>query len=306
MKVMVFDIGGTEIKYSVMDEQMHRTGAGAVPTPQDTQEHLLDALYALYAPHRDEVEGIAVALPGFVNNETGFLTNGGALLYNTGTPVGALLAEKCGCPVHLENDGKAAAMAELASGALQGCCNAAVFIIGTGVGGGIIANGQLVRGRDFTAGEYSFVNTNADAWEEEGKNMACQCSTTNLLGWYRARKALPENAPLNGKIFFEAANAGEPEALEVLQRFCKAVAIQIFNLTALLDVEKVAIGGGISKQPLLLETLRSAYSGLYASRGDSPYMKGFPRCEIVPCCYSSEANQVGAMAAYLQAVHHTV
>ena len=51
------------------------------------------------------------------------------------------------------------------AGALQGCCNAAVFIIGTGVGGGIIANGQLVRGIHFTAGEYSFVNTNADEWD---------------------------------------------------------------------------------------------------------------------------------------------
>ena len=181
MKIMVFDVGGTEIKYSVMDEQMHRTNSGAVPTPQDTQAQFLDAVYRLYAPHKDEVSGIAMALPGFVDNRTGYVSNGGALLYNTATPVGQLLAEKCGCPVILENDGKAAAMAELANGALKDCCNAAVFIIGTGVGGGIIANGQLVRGVHFTAGEYSFVNTNAEAWDAPDQNMACQCSTSNLL-----------------------------------------------------------------------------------------------------------------------------
>lgn len=181
MKIMVFDVGGTEIKYSVMDEQMHRTDSGAVPTPQDTQAQFLDAVYRLYAPHKDEVSGIAMALPGFVDNRTGYVSNGGALLYNTATPVGQLLAEKCGCPVILENDGKAAAMAELANGALKDCCNAAVFIIGTGVGGGIIANGQLVRGVHFTAGEYSFVNTNAEAWDAPDQNMACQCSTSNLL-----------------------------------------------------------------------------------------------------------------------------
>ena len=117
MKIMVFDVGGTEIKYSVMDEQMHRTNSGAVPTPQDTQAQFLDAVYRLYAPHKDEVSGIAMALPGFVDNRTGYVSNGGALLYNTATPVGQLLAEKCGCPVILENDGKAAAMAELANGA---------------------------------------------------------------------------------------------------------------------------------------------------------------------------------------------
>ena len=82
MKVMVFDVGGTEIKYSVMDEGLNRTDAGSVPTPQDTQEHFLDTLYALYAPHRDEVSGIAMALPGFVDTYTGFVSNGGALLYN--------------------------------------------------------------------------------------------------------------------------------------------------------------------------------------------------------------------------------
>ena len=302
MKVMVFDVGGTEIKYSVMDEQMHRMDAGSVPTPQDTQEHFLDAIYALYAPHREEVEGIAMALPGFVDNKTGFVSNGGALLYNTGTPVGQRIREKCGCPVSLENDGKAAAIAELRAGALQGCTNAAVFLIGTGVGGGIIANGELVRGAHFTAGEYSFVNTNADEWDADDKNMACQCSTRNLLLWYRARKGLPEDAPMNGRIFFEAVNAGEPEAQEVLRRFCRAVAVQIYNLTVLLDVEKVAIGGGISKQPVLLQGLRSAYDGLFASK-DNPYMKGLPRTEIVPCAFSSEANQVGAMAAYLQEFH---
>ena len=243
-----------------------------------------------------------MALPGFVDTHTGFVSNGGALLYNTGTQVGQLVRERCGCPVTLENDGKAAALAELQAGALQGCCNAAVFIIGTGVGGGIIANGQLVRGIHFTAGEYSFVNTNADEWENTGKTMACQCSTTNLLQWYRVRRGLPADAPMNGRQFFDAANAGEPEALEVLERFCKAVAVQIYNLTVLLDVEKVAIGGGISKQPLLLDSLRRVYAGLFASRGDSPYMIGLPRTEIVPCHFSSEANQVGALYACLHTV----
>ncbi len=113
---------------------------------------------------------------------------------------------------------------------------------------------------------------------------------------------------MNGRQFFDAANAGEPEALEVLEvleRFCKAVAVQIYNLTVLLDVEKVAIGGGISKQPLLLDSLRRVYAGLFASRGDSPYMIGLPRTEIVPCHFSSEANQVGALYACLHTVGRT-
>lgn len=302
MKIMVFDVGGTEIKYSVMDEQMHRTNSGAVPTPQDTQTQFLDAVYRLYAPHKDEVSGIAMALPGFVDNRTGYVSNGGALLYNTATPVGQLLAEKCGCPVILENDGKAAAMAELANGALKDCCNAAVFIIGTGVGGGIIANGQLVRGVHFTAGEYSFVNTNADDWQNADKTMALQCSVTNLLRWYRARKHLPETAPLNGRLFFDAANAREPEALEVLHRLCKAVDVQIYNLTVLLDLEVVAIGGGISRQPLLLRMLNDIYEQeiIIGHPYSEEQARSLPRPAIVPCRFHNEANQVGALLGYLK------
>ena len=61
MKVMVFDVGGTEIKYSVMDEQLNRADAGSVPTPGDTQEHFLATLEALYRPHAAEVDGIAMS-----------------------------------------------------------------------------------------------------------------------------------------------------------------------------------------------------------------------------------------------------
>ena len=68
----------------------------------------------------------------------------------------------------------------------------------------------------------------------------------------------------------------------MLRRFCHAVAVQIYNLTVLLDVEKVAIGGGISKQPLLLENLRSAYDGLYASRAGQAYMEAYPAARSCP------------------------
>ena len=248
MKIMVFDVGGTEIKYSVMDDAMNRYESGSIPTPSDSQPHFLETLAQLYRPHRDEVDGIALSLPGFIDAEHGVVLGGGApsIIYNIGTPVGPRLAELCGCKVWIENDGKAAAIAELQRGALQGCSNAAVFVIGTGVGGGLIVNGQLVRGRDFTAGEYSFMNTNADAWSDSKKTMAGQCSTSALLDAYRVRRQLPADAPMNGRLFFDAANAGEPEALEVLEAFCRAVDVQIYNLSVLLDLEKVAIGGGIS------------------------------------------------------------
>ena len=71
MKVMVFDVGGTGIKYSVMDEQLNRTDTGSTPTPADSQEHFLNTLREIYLPHKDEVDGIALSLPGFIDAEQG-------------------------------------------------------------------------------------------------------------------------------------------------------------------------------------------------------------------------------------------
>lgn len=302
MKTMVFDVGGTEIKYSLIDEQLQPTHSGAVPTPMDTQEHFLDICYDIYSQYKNDVDGIAMSLPGFIDPERGMVLGGGALLYNIGTPVGKSLAERCGCPVWLENDGKGAAIAELWRGALKGCKNAAVFIIGTGVGGGLIIDGKLVRGKHGTAGEFSFVNTNSDAWADPQCVMALQCSTRALLTRYRTHKQLPQDYPLDGRTFFAAANGGEAEALATLHEFGRAVAIQIYNLNVLLDLEKVAIGGGISRQPLLIDTINEEYTRMINEHPFGKLVVGMlPRPEIVACRFGNEANQLGALYSYLQA-----
>ena len=305
------DIGGTAVKLGIVNE------AGAVLAKAEesvsfdgyrtpiltTVLKAAQAFLAAQSVSAESLAGIGVSATGQIDSRKGIVAGTCGNLPNyIGAPIKAELEKTFGLPVTVANDANCMTLGEVWVGGAKGYTDVIGVTLGTGVGGGIIANGQLVRGVHFTAGEYSFVNTNAEAWDAPDQNMACQCSTSNLLKWYRARKALPEDAPLDGRSFFAAANAGEPEALEVLRRFCHAVAVQIYNLTVLLDVEKVAIGGGISKQPLLLESLRSAYDGLYASRAGQAYMEGLPRCQIVPCAFSSEANQVGVAAAYFEAM----
>ena len=149
------------------------------------------------------------------------------------------------------------------------------------------------------------MNTNADAWSDGKKTMACQCSTSALLDAYRVRRQLPADAPMNGRLFFDAANAGEPEALEVLEAFCMAVDVQIYNLSVLLDLEKVAIGGGISGQPLLIETLDRVYEEkiLKGHPFGEEQARSLPRPEIVPCAFGNAANQIGALVSYLNAFY---
>ena len=297
MKLMVFDVGGTEIKYSVMNETLVRKDSGSVPTPMTNQEDFIETLYALYAPHKDEVEGIAMSLPGFIDSENGVCLGGGALQYNKGQQVAAPLSRRAGCSVHIANDGKCAALAELKSGALKGCRNASVYIIGTGVGGGLIIGGEVLNGSHFTAGEYSFLRLSNADWDDPGTTAGMLCSTTGLMDLNRRMTSFSTQPLLNGRQFFDKVNAGDPLSMKVLEKFCRQVAMHIANLTILLDLEKVAIGGGISRQPILTETIRKCLDELYSNPG-LYFDPVLPKAEVVPCRFGSEANQVGAYYYY--------
>ena len=302
MKVMVFDVGGTGIKYSVMDEQLNRTDTGSTPTPADSQEHFLNTLREIYLPHKDEVDGIALSLPGFIDAEQGVVKGGGALslAYNVGTPVGPRLAEACGCRVWIENDGKAAAIAELERGALKGCRNAAVFIIGTGVGGGIIVDGRIVSGLGGAGGEPGHsllvldgepctcgrrgcweVYASATALIRQGREAAAAHSTS-LLNRY------PE---LTGRDVFDAADAGDEAAQAVLERYYVYVAAGITDLVNILSPEMVLIGGGISRQgERLLRPIRR-YVAANCFGGESR-----PQPIIQAAQLGNEAGIIGAAA----------
>ena len=302
MKLMIFDIGGTEVKYSVMDDTLAQTDAGKIPTVDDNYEAFLDRLADIYRPHADEVEGIAMSLPGFIDSNLGKQIGGGAIQCIIRRDIGSDLSEKCGCPVRIANDGKCAALAEQRSGVLKGYQNAGVFIIGTGVGGGLIINGKLLNGPHFTAGEYSFIRMNESGdWSDRRNTMGDTCSTRGLLLMYRKEKGLPEDAPIDGFTFFENVVKGEKEANDVLEHFCRNVAMAVQNLTFLLDLEKVAIGGGISKQSVLIEGIRRQIDELHKNSG-KVFDPNMPKATVDVCRFGNDANQVGAFYLYQDAM----
>ncbi|MBR2701375.1 MAG: ROK family protein [Erysipelotrichaceae bacterium] len=299
MKLMTFDIGGTEIKYALMDDNYNIYQKGFVPTPHDTFEHFSDEIYRIYEKYAEETEGIAMSLPGIIDVDNGVVLGSGALRYNWGRPVGPQLSEKCGCPVVLENDGKAAAQAELTVGSLQGCTNAAVFIIGTGVGGGIIVNKEVIRGIHSKAGEFSFINADPNMFDNFDGFVGNACSTTGLLNMYKRIKGTDET--IDGREFFRRLPHDEAadKALDILA--CN-IAKQIYNLFWLLDVEKVAIGGGISRQPAVTERINARFMDLYTIHPLPKIIENM-NVEIVPAAFSNDANLIGAFISYMKKRH---
>ena len=106
---------------------------------------------------------------------------------------------------------------------------------------------------------------------------------------------------MNGYEFFALYHAGDPDARAVLDRMAFTAAAQIYNMSVVLDLETVAIGGGISRQDVVIEILREKVAEVYASGPNfmCDYRLRAPR--IVRCHFGSEANQVGALYLYLKA-----
>ena len=286
---------GTETKYGLIDETLNITDKGYVPTPTTDFETLSQTIYDIYLPCRDKAEGISMSLPGFIDVENGLVLGGaGAMKYRHDQDVARRLSERCGCKVVLENDGKAAALAEYEYGNLKGCRNAAVFVIGTGVGGGIIINGDILRGSHFSAGEFSFLCTEGTAYDYHDRMLGNRCSTTFLLKTYREKSGCDEK--IGGREFFRRL-PNDKAAQEALDELCTNIAVQVYNFSWLLDLEKVAIGGGISSAPELLEHIKMKYEEV--KKGSFTGMRGFKtHTEIVPCLFKNDANLIGSYITY--------
>ena len=153
-KYLVIDVGGTSIKHAVMTESTEILENGKTPTPYDGLEKYLETLTGISRRYalQTEIEGIALSVPGIVDSDKGFQFTGGSLQYISNLPLASVLAEKCGVPVTVENDGKCAALAEAWNGSLKGCKDGIVILLGTGIGGGIIKDGKVHKGKTLLQG----------------------------------------------------------------------------------------------------------------------------------------------------------
>lgn len=178
------------------------------------------------------------------------------------------------------------------------------------IGGGIILNGKVLMGAHAAAGEVSGLVSNMAAMETETFEMnkvetfsdaplwAGAASATGLIREYAQQKKLSLQGPLpTGEEIFAAYNAGEPEAQKALNKiFARRVAVGILSLQNVLDVEKVAIGGGISAAEALLPAIQAELDWLFERCTVMPAVKP----ELVRCRYGNDANLIGALKLFFE------
>ncbi len=248
------DIGGSAIKYglfSVDGEAVSLESEGITPIP-DSLTGLAEAVSALAKSYSDvELKGIAVSMPGLIDSEKGFAVHGGALTYIKNCNIQSVLQENLHIPLSVENDGKCAALGELWAGQLKNAADGVVIVLGTGIGGGIIANGKLLRGAHLGAGEFSAIQT-CNKGDLAANSFAVQNGVTIFLKSY-AKASNREK--IDGRQFFDILESGDTLAAEMFGDYCRKIAFQIVNLQNILDPEKFVISGGISARPVVAEMI---------------------------------------------------
>ncbi|GAB2319767.1 hypothetical protein IRB23SM22_20280 [Alkalibacterium sp. s-m-22] len=170
--------------------------------------------------------------------------------------------------------------------------NGVAFVLGTGVGGGIISNGQLVKGHHFSAGEFSFIRTDGKNPLNPESFFGRSGSTTDLVRRV-AQMTGEDPEDFEGQDMFRLIRAGHQEVEREFRAYCKGVAGQIINLQGVLDPELFVIGGGMSAEPMLVEEIKRALDDFYER--DLVYSVTGVRASIKRSDLGNDANLYGAL-----------
>lgn len=296
---LVFDIGGTFVKYGLITLKGEIVHKNKIPTQnKEGIEIFIDSLVEVYHEMKKEykIEGIAISTPGAVDVEKGIVYNGGSLPFLHEQCLRDLISSKCdGLNVAVENDGKCAGLAEAWIGSAADVKDAVVVAFGTGIAGAVIKDKKVHRGNRLIAGEVSFLMTDFDR-RHQPKMWALEHSAISLGRKLSLAKGKPEDT-YTGEMFFEALENGDHDADEILKDFAYATACQLYNFQLFFDPDVICIGGGISEQPRLLEEIHHQIDVIW----DQIYHIGKPN--VVKCKFNNDSNLLGALYNYMQLYH---
>lgn len=254
MKIAAFDIGGTSLKMGIVSsEGKILVQDKAAIQNSDGDQILAEILRWLDLQHG--YEGIAISVPGYVNPFTGLITNGGSIRRFDHFNLKIWLEQQCNLPVSIENDANCALLAEKWLGKARQLNDFLCLTIGTGIGGGIFSNGNLVRGGHFRAGEFGYMFSSRPGAERPGCYTMNETSTLLVL---RKRYAEKINRPLEsvtGEEIFNGYDNGCSICRRLVDAFYNDICAGIYNLVYLFDPTHIFIGGGITERETFLDEL---------------------------------------------------
>ena len=250
MKVIGLDIGGTAVKYGLLNENGVILELGEFPTEAEKGvENLFKNICGVIDKYlSDDILWIAVSGTGQIDGTIGKVIGGNPIIPGwIGTNLVEKLEDRYKIPAVLENDVNCAALGEKWLGAGKNSENFVCLTIGTGIGGGIILNGDIFRGDTYVAGEFGHIQI-VKSGEE------CLCGKKGCYERYASATALVKmvkektGKTLNGKEIFELEKSGDKEIKEIVDRWIDYFTDGLSTIAYIFNPPLVVIGGGVTKQ----------------------------------------------------------
>ncbi len=301
------DLGGTTAKIGLFTTTGDLLEKWEVPTDTSDQgAHILPNLAAAVQDKMaqrslrpDQIEGVGLGVPGPVQDSSVVAivcaNLGGWGDCDAGAQLSQLLG---GLRVQVGNDANVAALGEIWMGAAKGCRSAVMVTLGTGVGGGVVADGKLIEGAHGAGGEIGHITVNPQETAQCGCGKhGCLEQYSSATGVVRCMNKLLEQNPdvpctLRGRDFaakdvFDAARSGDKLAQQEVEDMTLTLALALGNIAAITDPEMFLVGGGVARAgDVLLEPLSRHYQA-----------NAFLSCRNTPIRLASLGNDAGIYGA---------
>lgn len=280
-KYICLDIGGTAIKYGLVDEHGNLIEKYSTATEA---EKILETAIRIVESFQDkhEINGICISTAGMVDPVKGEIVYSGPTIPNyKGTRLKATMEERFGVPCEVENDVNCANLAEFVSGASAGSESSVMLTVGTGIGGSIILGGELYRGWSNSACEVGYMNMEDSDFQTLG---AASILTAKVADRKQESKEL-----WNGIHVFEEAKKGDTVCVQAIDEMVDVLGKGIANICYVVNPQVVVLGGGIMAQKAYLQDKIENAVKKYLV----PYL-----AENTKIVYAEHKNDAGMLGAF--------
>ncbi|MGN6379198.1 MAG: ROK family protein [Gaiellales bacterium] len=305
-RVVGIDVGGTSVKAALVSGEYEVLANAHVPTDVKSQDGLLDSIADLVRQVADgaELSGVGFGLPSEIDQRSGRVVDS-INVPIVDVPFAHEMHRRLGVPIRVDNDANVACLAEARMGAARGADHVVMFTLGTGVGGGLLIDGELFHGANGYGAElgHMVIDENGPRCQGHCPNHGCLEALASASGVeYAARQVAAEDpggglaALLGGgtapdtRHVIDRALAGDGDCIEVLARVGRHLGVAISNCVNVFNPEVVVIGGGISIAGDLVLGPARVEAGMRALRPN------WSVTTVVPAELGNAAGVLGAAA----------
>ncbi|HIY57160.1 MAG TPA: ROK family glucokinase [Candidatus Tetragenococcus pullicola] len=280
-KIIGIDLGGTTVKFAILTVEGEIQQKWSIDTNiLDEGSHIVDDIVTSINHHLDLYQltpkdflGIGMGTPGSVDREKGTVIGAYNLNWKTLQPVREKIEKGTGIAFALDNDANVAALGERWKGAGENDPNVVFITLGTGVGGGIIMEGNLLHGNAGCAGEIGHITVDPDGFDCTCGKKGCLETVSSATGVVNVardlseeyagdsqlKRQLDDGQGITSKDVFDLAKANDPFALMVVDKVCYYLGLACGNIGNLLNPSSIVLGGGVSAAGEFLRSRVEAY-----------------------------------------------